>query len=133
MLLDDAWADIPLDLVVYCRGGAAFDYFLRSDSSRMNFIRAVFDPQTGLINQLHSGRRAAGLHFYLPDFSFREKRAFMQFVSTKALTNCICFLSGNSLMWKTAAMMIYSYWLMLNIPVIIGGYIFCRMWFCFWF
>lgn len=85
VLLDGAWADIPLDLVVYCRGGAAFDYFLKSDSSRMNFIRAVFDPQTGLINQLHSGRRAAGLHFYLPDFSFREKRAFMQFVRSVSM------------------------------------------------
>lgn len=85
VLTDSAWADVPVDLVVYCRGADAFDYFLRSDSSRMNFLRAVFDPDRGLVNTLHAGRRPAGVHFYLPDFSFREKRAFMQFVRSVSM------------------------------------------------
>lgn len=84
-LLDSAWQDVPLDLVVYCRGADAFDYFLLCDSARLNFLRTVFDPEKGLINRRHAGRRPAGLHFYLPDYSFREKRAFMQFVRSVSM------------------------------------------------
>lgn len=84
-LPDSSWMELPLDLVVYCRGADAFDCFLRSDSARLAFIRAVFDPVGGMLGKLHYGRRPAGLHFYLPDFSFREKRAFMQFVRSVSM------------------------------------------------
>lgn len=91
ILPDSALGDVPLDLVVYCRGGEAFDYFLRTDSARMNFLRKVFDGKGGMINRLHGGRRVSGIHFYLPDFSFREKRAFMQFVrSVSMVIDCYC-------------------------------------------
>lgn len=85
ILLDSTWMDIPVDLVVYCRGSAAFDYFLKTDSARLNFLRKVFDYKNGMINRLHGGKRVAGIHFYLPDFSFREKRAFMQFVRSVSM------------------------------------------------
>lgn len=85
VLTDSVWRDVPVDLVVYCRGTDAFDVFLRSDSSWMNFIRKVFDPATGMINKFHNGCRPAGLHFYLPDFSFREKRRFMRFVRSVSM------------------------------------------------
>lgn len=84
-LLDSVWQDIPMDLVVYCRGAEAFDVFLRSDSARMNFIEKVFDSETGMINRLHWGKRPAGLHFYLPDCSFREKRALIRFVQSVSM------------------------------------------------
>lgn len=79
-LLDSAFQDIPLDLVVYCRGGEAFDYFLESEEAQLNFLHTVFDPGTGMINKLHHGRRPGGIHFYLPDLSFRRKYAFVQFI-----------------------------------------------------
>lgn len=79
-LFGAAWQNIPVDLVVYCNGADAFDYFLKCDSARLTFLKTVFDPEDGLINKRHFGRRPAGLHFYLPNFSFREKKAFMRFV-----------------------------------------------------
>lgn len=85
ILNDSAWREVPYDLVVYCRGAEAIDLFLRSESARLNFLHQVFDWPAGAVNQQHSGKRPRGIHFYLPDLSFREKRAFVQFIKSVSM------------------------------------------------
>lgn len=85
LLNDSAYRDVPVDLVVLCRDGQAFDQFLCSQQARLNFLHQVFDWPNGAINQLHGDKRPRGIHFYLPEVTFREKRAFMQFVKSVSM------------------------------------------------
>lgn len=93
-LLKNSWADrnifdeedvksIPKDLLVYCRGEIATDVFLDSDSSRMHCIKNIFSmcmrsddsSDKDLVNP-------NGINIYFPDFSFRKKREFAQFIKS---------------------------------------------------
>lgn len=85
ILNDPMYKDVPYDLVVYCRNGRAFDQFLLSESARLNFLRQVFEWPGGLINKKHLGKKASGINFYLPEISFREKRAFLQFIKSASM------------------------------------------------
>lgn len=85
LLNTPVWQKIPYDLVVYCRGGEAFDHFLKNSEAMLNFLHRVFDWSDGMINQTHQGKRPRGLHFYLPDFSFREKKEFTQFIKSVSI------------------------------------------------
>lgn len=77
--------DTPLDLVVYCRDGRALDCFLQSEKARLNFLHHVFEWPDGMINRSFRGRRTAGINFYLPDMTFREKRAFTYFIRSVSM------------------------------------------------
>lgn len=85
-ILQSPWyQNTPLDLTVYCRSGAAFDCFLRSEKARLNFLHQVFEWRSGMINRYHGKKRTDGINFYLPDFTFQEKRAFTHFIKSVSM------------------------------------------------
>lgn len=91
ILNDSMYRNIPYDLVVYCRTGEAFDRFLLSQKARLNFLRQVFEWPDGAINQTHLHKRPRGINLFLPDLSFREKRAFTQFMkSVSMIIDSLC-------------------------------------------
>lgn len=73
------------ELVVFNRKGEAFDYFLRSKSARQNFYARLLHGDYGALQQTHNGKKAEGLNIYLPDFTFKEKRAFTQFIKSLSM------------------------------------------------
>lgn len=85
ILNDSIYRNIPYDLVVYCRTGEAFDRFLLSESARLNFLQKVFEWPDGLINRKHLNKKPRGINLFLPDLSFREKRAFTQFMKSVSM------------------------------------------------
>lgn len=85
ILNDSMYRNIPYDLVVYCRTGEAFDRFLLSERARLNFLQKVFEWPDGLINRKHLNKKPRGINLFLPDLSFREKRAFTQFMKSVSM------------------------------------------------
>ena len=79
------YRNIPYDLVVYCRTGESFDRFLLSERARLNFLQKVFEWPDGLINRKHLNKKPRGINLFLPDLSFREKRAFTQFMKSVSM------------------------------------------------
>lgn len=80
-----AFKDKFFELVVFNRKGEAFDYFLRSESARQNFYHRLLHCDYGALQQTHNGKKAEGLTIYLPDFTFKEKRAFTQFIKSLSI------------------------------------------------
>lgn len=76
------YKDKELDLVVFCRSGRGFDYFLDSKETQINFLKRVFDIHYGAVMHEHNHKKTSGLNLYLPEFSFKEKRKFTQFIQS---------------------------------------------------
>lgn len=72
----------PFDLMVVFRGKEGVYNFLRSKAAQVNLIKSIFDTETGLINRAPSLRKAQGLNFYFPDYNFKEKKQFVQFIKS---------------------------------------------------
>lgn len=85
VLDDTAYLHVPFDLVVYCRSGAGFDDFLRNRQAQLNFLHSVFDAADGAVNRKHQGRKPEGIHFYLPEVSFDEKKEFIRFIKSVSM------------------------------------------------
>lgn len=85
ILEDSVYRSLPFDLVVYCRSGEDLDRFLCSEESQFRFLQSVFTPGIGVIDRKYQGRKAAGIHFYLPDVTFREKRKLIRFVKSVSM------------------------------------------------
>ncbi len=73
------------DLVAYIGDAHSIDLFLSNKEARLQFIYSVFDPATGLINRNGFDHKPAGLNLYLPEFDFKRKRDFTQFVKSLSL------------------------------------------------
>lgn len=80
-----AFKNKSFELVVFNRKGEAFDYFLCSPSARQNFYVRLLHSDYGALRQTHNGKKADGLNIYLPDFTFKEKRAFTQFIKSLSM------------------------------------------------
>lgn len=80
-----AFKNKPFELVVFCRKGEAFDYFLRSESALQNFYNQLLNIDYGAFKQTHNGKMAEGINIYLPDFTFKEKKAFTQFIKSLSI------------------------------------------------
>jgi hypothetical protein len=83
---------IPADLMVICRGEKATDMFLESDSSQLRCIENMFEMMNRDSKRKESGRKQRlrnpnGINIYFPDYSFKKKRAFVQFVKSIVLVN----------------------------------------------
>lgn len=85
VLDDTAYHSMPFDLVVYCRSGKDFDKFLGSERACLRFLQTVFTPVDGAVNRMHHGQRPAGIHFYLPEITFQEKRELIRFVKSVSM------------------------------------------------
>lgn len=95
VLNDSVWQRVPFDLVVYCRSAEDLDRFLLSSEARHTFLQAVFSPATGAINRQHHGQKPTGIHFYLPEVSFREKRSLLRFIQSVSIVMDAYEVNGN--------------------------------------
>ncbi|MFA8434693.1 MAG: hypothetical protein ACEPOZ_09275 [Marinifilaceae bacterium] len=92
-VLDDSkFRNIPADLLLFCRGSAATDIFLESDSSRLHCIQTLFESLNRNRNEKYLNRNVKlrnpeGINIYFPDYSFQKKRELVQFVKSIALVN----------------------------------------------
>lgn len=85
-LLDmPALKDKDFELVIFCRNGEAFDYFLRSEKALQNFYNRLLNKEYGALSRTHNGKIAQGINLYLPDFTFKEKKAFTQFLKSLSM------------------------------------------------
>lgn len=86
-----------LDLMVVFKGKEGMQNFLRSKTIQMNFIKNLFDKENGLINRPPSLRKAQGLNFYFPDYDFKDRRNFVQFVKSVSFVIDSFCVKGNKI------------------------------------
>jgi len=79
------YAGINYDLVAYCGDAHSTNTFLSNADAQLQFIYTVFEPATGMINRNGFDRKPAGLNVYFPEFDFKEKRGFTQFIKSLSL------------------------------------------------
>lgn len=80
--------NVKKDLLVYCRGGAATDIFLDSDTARVHCIKNIFSMCNRSEESFNKELlNPDGINIYFPDFSFNKKREFAQFIKSISIVN----------------------------------------------